>query len=152
MLPHKEGHMKSAAVPTDFSDSHSPSPDFITGLVGWTVLPDKGHATIALRDIAAGTVLEKTPLIIMKTASIMDTPLIDYAFWWGDHTDAPMSDDCGIAKGGYLALANHGRNPNSTLTQDRAGRMMIWTASRDIEAGEEITFNYDCDLWFDPQG
>lgn len=144
--------MKSAAVPNDLSPGHLPSPDFITGLVGWSVLPGKGHAAIALRDIAAGTVLEKTPVLLMKTAAIVATPLIDYAFWWGEHTDAEMSEECAIVKGGYLALANHSRTPNSTVDQDRAGPAMIWRATRDIPAGAEITFDYDCSLWFDPQG
>lgn len=142
--------MKIAAVANDHPVTYKPSPDFITGLVGWSVIPGKGHATIALRDIPAGTVLEKTPLIIMKTADIVNTPLIDYAFWWGDETPAPMSNECGITKGGYLALANHDNNPNSTITQDRDNTMMIWRTSRAIHAGEEITFDYDCDLWFDP--
>ncbi len=150
-FPLKEGKMKSAAVPHDPSPGHIPSPDFISGLVGWTVIPGKGHATIALSDIPAGTVLEKTPVIVMDTKSITDTPLIDYAFWWGDHTDADMAEECAIVKGGYLALANHSRNPNSTVEQDRANIVMLWRAARDIVAGEEITFDYDCDLWFNPQ-
>lgn len=145
--------MKSTAVSDRISNtSHTPSPDFISGLVGWTVIPGKGHAVIALRDIADGAILEKTPLVILRTAALVDTPLIDYAFWWGEETDAAMSDECAIAKGGYLALANHSAAPNSIIEQDRDNRLMIWRAARDIGAGEEITFDYDCDLWFDPQG
>lgn len=147
----------SAAADRDppFS-THIPSPDFITGLIGWAMIPGKGYGVIALRDIPADTVLEITPVIVVDQQQLFRpdgsrSALLDYAFWWGDITDDPLPPEYAIVKGGYLALANHDPDGNSTIEQNRPDKTITWSAIRDIRAGEEITFDYDCDLWFDQQ-
>lgn len=136
---------------------HTPHPDFTAGLLGQTFIDGKGYAVIALRDIPAGTVLENTPVIVVDQQQLFRpdgtrSPLLDYAFWWGDLTDDPRPLEYAIVKGGFLALANHDPDGgNSTIEQNRPAMTITWSALEDIRAGEEITFDYDCDLWFDPK-
>lgn len=137
--------------------TYVPSTDFTPGLIGVTIIPGKGRAVIALRDIPAGTVLENTPVVVIDQQQLVRpgeprNPLLDYAFWWGELTDDPLPAHYAIVKAGLLALANHDPDGNSTIDQNRPQETIIWSAIRDIRAGEEITFDYDCDLWFDPQG
>jgi SET domain-containing protein len=150
--------MKSALrdiTPQNTTPFYTPDPAFVHGHSGWANMGARGYGTVALHDIPMDTIIERVPVIIMDSRNLKDAtgkenPLADYAFWWGDYTDAPMSDLCAIAKGGLLPLCNHSSTPNSNIRQDRVNLRMEWYALRMIAKGEEITFDYDCDLWFDP--
>jgi SET domain-containing protein len=149
--------MQSAAMKDEQNTIplYEPSPDFTGGWVGWTVIPGKGKSVIALKNIPDGTVLEKAPVIIVDQKDMFRPdgsrlPFLDYAFWWGELTDAEKPDQYAIVKAGFLALTNHDTNGNSTIEQDRPNECIEWRAIRDIVAGEEITFDYDCVLWFNP--
>jgi len=60
--------------------------------------------------------------------------MADYVFDWGKGTVALAL--------GYGSLYNHSYAPNARY-DDEGQRTKIFTALRDIEAGEEITVNYN---------
>jgi SET domain-containing protein len=51
---------------------------------------------------------------------------------------------------GYTSLVNHSAAPNCTFIRHFDELALDLVASRDIAAGEEITFDYGMTLWFTP--
>ena len=102
--------------------------------------------------IPEGTLLEICPVIIMPKSAIElldQTALYDYYFQWGEENDR-----CAIALG-FGSMYNHSFEPNAEYDMDYENETLDVFALRDIEAGEEIFFNY-CgyanargELWFE---
>lgn len=110
---------------------------------------DRGRGVFTARSINAGDVIEICPIVVIPKAqiAILDrTVLYDYYFLWEDNNAA-------IALG-YGSLYNHSYSPNAEYIMDFVDSSLIIKAIRDINAHEEITFNYNGDpvddeeLWF----
>jgi hypothetical protein len=52
---------------------------------------------------------------------------------------------------GYIMLYNHSGEPNVWIEQDADEYTMTVKALRDIKAGEELCWNYNCEIWFDEE-
>jgi SET domain-containing protein len=95
---------------------------------------------IALRDIEAGDIVERAPVIVIPREDLLvvrQTRLAHYYFEWGG--------DCqqaAIALG-YGSLYNHSYRPNARYVFRESEECLEFIALRDIEAGEEITINYN---------
>jgi len=143
---------------SDLLDSYEPDALCITPPpVGWMKVGARGLGTCALRDIRAGEVIEYSPVVVMSMTDLYrpdgtEIPIGSYAFHWGEEDEKGHSVTCALVKGGYLALANHDPEGNSTVTPIEKDGVIEWKAIRNIKQGEEITFNYDCDLWFEDLG
>lgn len=96
----------------------------------------KGRGVFARMPIAEGAVIERAPVIVCPTEEIVDTVLGDYVFTWG-------RDSVAITLG-YGSIYNHSYRPNAKY-EDRGRQTKVFIACRDIEAGEEITINYNGD-------
>ncbi len=96
--------------------------------------PIKGRGIFACEPIPAGTLIEAVPVIIVpaEQCPLLDrTILHDYYFHWdGD----PDGDGRGAVALGLVAL--------DTLDL---------VALSPIAAGDEVTIDYNCPLWFQPQ-
>jgi hypothetical protein len=109
----------------------------------------KGRGLFARAPIAAGAVIEAAPVIVVPTAecALLDqTILHDYYFHWDADGAA-----CGAVALGLLALCNHSRRPRARVRPNYARETLDLVALAPIAAGEEITIDYDCPLWFVPQ-
>ncbi len=105
-----------------------------------------GRGVFSSENIAAGTVVEQSPVIVMSTAdrALLDqTILHDYIFEWG-----PDLDQCCMALG-YIPLYNHSFNSNCEYEMDYDYNLIKVTAVRNIVAGEELFINYNGN-WDDP--
>jgi SET domain-containing protein len=110
----------------------------------------KGRGIFATAFIAEGTVFEQAPVLVMPAremnADQEDTVLSHYTFAWGKNTVAVAL--------GFGSLYNHSYSPNACY-EDVSGQMKNYIAIRDIQAGEEVTINYNGDanstepVWFD---
>ncbi len=96
----------------------------------------KGRGVFARRPIEEGEVIETCPVLILPASSIEDFSdgLGAYVFEWGRGRLALAL--------GYGSLYNHSYRPNARYA-DLADRTKLFTAIRDIAAGEEITVNYN---------
>ena len=118
--------------------------------VSYQNVPGKGRGVIAMHDIARGELVERSPVIPIAHGDSEKPGLSDYAFAWGE--DVPgfeAGKECAIALG-YISLYNHSTSSNVRLERHYADNEMSIHALRDIEAGEELTIDYDIPLWFEP--
>jgi SET domain-containing protein len=98
----------------------------------------KGRGVFARQFIPEGTVFERVPVLVIPEDEILEQPgmLSHYVFEWGKGTVALAL--------GFGSMYNHSFNPNARY--DDVGRQTkIFTALRDISAGEEVTINYNGD-------
>lgn len=100
--------------------------------------------------IKANTLLEISPVVVMssKEKALLDqTTLYNYIFDWED-------DRCCMALGN-IPIYNHASPSNCEYFQDYDTNTIFIKTVRDIEAGEELTINYNGDynhegaVWFD---
>jgi len=102
--------------------------------------PGKGRGVFARRQIRAGEVIERVPVLVVPADEITNgsgwTNLGSYCFVWNRNTVALAL--------GYGSLYNHSYRPNARY-DDQGQRTKVFTALRDIEPGEEITVNYNGD-------
>jgi uncharacterized protein len=113
--------------------------------------PLKGRGVFAAAPIAAGALIERAPVIIVPASQcpLLDqTILHDYYFHWdGD----PDGEGRGAVALGLVALCNHSRRPSARVRRNYARDTLDLVALAPIAAGDEVTIDYNCALWFDPQ-
>ena len=111
-----------------------------------------GRGVFTEEPIAAGTVVEIAPVIVMSGADrvhLDKTLLHDYIFEWGDNQES-----CCMALG-YVPLYNHAYTSNCDYEMDFDAATITITTMRDIAAGEELFINYNGEwnngkpVWFD---
>jgi uncharacterized protein len=98
----------------------------------------KGRGVFARRSIREGEVIERVPVLVLPLAETKNgsapSRLSGYCFEWRRETVAVAL--------GYGSLYNHSYNPNARYDDERA-QTKVFTAIREIAAGEEITINYN---------
>ena len=113
--------------------------------------PAKGRGIFAREPLAAGTLIEAAPVVIVPTeqCALLDrTILHDYYFHWdGD----PEGEGRGAVALGLVALCNHSRRPNARVRRNPARETLDLMALATIVEGDEVTIDYNCPLWFQPQ-
>jgi hypothetical protein len=118
------------------------------------VASGKGRGVFTQKKIAANTVIEVAPVIVMPAEDrphIDKTKLHDYIFEWGDD-----SSKCAMALG-WIPIYNHSYISNCEYYMDFDTDNMLVKTVRGIEKGEELTINYNGDfdnpqkVWFDVQ-
>jgi SET domain-containing protein len=116
--------------------------------------PGRGRGVFTQEAIAANTILEIAPVIVLPAADrqqIDRTRLHDYIFVWGE-----QGDQCAMALG-YVPLYNHASPSNCEYEMEWANELIRIRAVRDIAAGEELFINYQGDwnsstpVWFETQ-
>ena len=118
--------------------------------IGYRTITGRGRGVVALKPVAAGERVERSPVLPISMATSEQPGLSDYAFAWGE--DVPgfeAGKECAIGLG-YLGLYNHDRPSNVRLERHYDENEMSVYALRDIAAGEELTIDYDVPLWFEP--
>lgn len=111
-----------------------------------------GRGVFTNEDIAAGTVVEIAPVIVMNSEErkLLDqTQLHDYIFEWGENETL-----CCMALG-YVPVYNHSYESNCEYEMDYGLKTISIKSVKNIKAGEELFINYNGDwndskpLWFD---
>ncbi len=114
-------------------------------------IANKGRAIFTSERIAANTLVETSPVLVMKKGDreFLDKTLLhDYIFEWGI-----KKDKCCIALG-YLSMYNHSYKSNCEYFMNFEEEIIEIKTVRLIEKGEELTINYNGDwndgkkIWF----
>ncbi len=112
----------------------------------------KGRAVFTKNRIAAGEVIEDSPVIVMQKEDrvhLDKTLLHDYIFEWGH-----KKDQCCMALG-LIPIYNHSYESNCEYFMDFDESSIMVKTVRTVEAGEELTINYNGDwndvktVWFE---
>lgn len=119
------------------------------GLIDWAEIPGKGRGVIARVACMAGTEVERSPVIIVPEADLLDRedPLTvedQYLMYWSDEPGQELAMGAGL-----LMFYNHSDRPNVELEEGPEPYTMSVFALRDIAAGEELMYDYGVPLWFE---
>jgi Proteins containing SET domain len=115
-------------------------------------IDDKGRGVFTKERIKAKTIIEDSPVIVMTAEDRIQldkTLLHDYIFEWGN-----QKQHCCMALG-YIPLYNHSYTSNCEYFMDFETQTIQIKSVRTIEAGEELTINYNGDwnerkeVWFE---
>ena len=113
---------------------------------------NKGRGVFTKEKIAANTIIEESPVIVMSAEDrrLLDKTLLhDYIFEWGIN-----KDKCCMALG-FVPMYNHSYNSNCEYFMDFEEEIIQIKTIKQIEAGGELTINYNGDwndgkrVWFD---
>ncbi len=113
---------------------------------------DRGRGVFSSADIAANTIIEISPVIIMSLdeRKLLDQTLLhDYIFEWGKE-----KDKCCMALG-YIPVYNHSYESNCEYFMNFDEQDIFIKTVRPIKAGEELTINYngnwndETKVWFE---
>jgi len=116
----------------------------------------KGRGMFAAEAIQPEEIIENSPVIVMDTVArvhLDQTLLHDYIFEWQPDGAAL----CCMALG-YIPIYNHSYASNCEYFMDYEAQTMSIKTVREINAGEELTINYNGDwndekpVWFDVKG
>ncbi len=114
--------------------------------------PLKGRGVFAIAPIAAGTVIEAAPVILVspRQCQLLDqTILHDYYFDWDGDPDGGSGDEGrGAVALGLVTLCNHSRKPRARVRRNVPQTTLDLIALVPIAPGEEVTIDYNCPLWF----
>ena len=115
-------------------------------------VPGKGRGVFATSRLKQGEIIEESPVIVIPSREekhLEKTELYNYYFAW-------KKKDIAVALG-YGSLFNHSYSPNAKYDFKYGKKLIIVKALREINAGEEITFNYNWNpkdkspIWFKPK-
>jgi SET domain-containing protein len=107
--------------------------------------PGKGRGVFAAQDISAGTVVSVAHSIPFPTDALEGTPIEHHAFDYEQD-----NQDCIVL--GVQQLMNHADAPNCRCEWEVVDGQRVHKVCtvRDVKAGEELTFDYEVPLWFNP--
>jgi len=120
------------------------------GLVTWHPIEGKSRGVVATRACAAGTEVERSPVIVVPATDLLVRPgsltvFDQYLLHWSDEPGREV-----VMGGGLLMFYNHSDEPNVEFHTGPEPETMSVIALRDIAAGEELTYDYGVPLWFTP--
>ena len=111
----------------------------------------RGRGIFAREAIARGTLIEAAPVIILPASdcpSLDSTVVYDYYFHWDGDPDGVGRGAIGL---GLVTLCNHSSRPLARVDRNYLQETLDLIAIADIEAGQEVTIDYGCTLWFNPR-
>ncbi|MEJ5233294.1 MAG: SET domain-containing protein-lysine N-methyltransferase [Geminicoccaceae bacterium] len=109
----------------------------------------KGLGVFAAEPLPAGVPLEPQPVFELDPE---DTEPIERTRFRHHYFAHPERDGVGVIVLGWLTLCNHGRPPTLELDwrcDPTTGWWVVPAPVRSIAAGEELTIDYNCPLWFE---
>lgn len=116
--------------------------------------PLGGRGVYTSEFIPANTTIEISPVLVLnpqERASVEHTELNNYIFEWSENLEA-----CAVAFG-YVSMYNHSYHSSCAYYTDFDHDEIRVTTIKDVQAGEELTINYNNDpndttpIWFDAQ-
>jgi len=113
--------------------------------------PGRGRGLFARETIAPGTLIEAAPVIILpaeECPALNRTIIHNYYFHWDGDPDGYGRGALGL---GLVTLCNHSSRPSARVDRNYARNTLDLIATTSIAPGEEITIDYGCPLWFEPQ-
>lgn len=118
------------------------------GAIGWQKMKNgKGRGVFARRALRKGEIIEISPVVPVDKKNVRENGEAPdgYLLMWdenkkGEEYSMPL---------GYIMMYNHSDTPNIELhTNHRRYEITVKTL-RAIKRGEELVWDYKCEIWFD---
>jgi SET domain-containing protein len=103
----------------------------------------RGRGVFTIDPIPAGKEIIRGYCTLIERKWFDENPIGDYPLGWDDKFHALVWS--------ALALVNHSNSPNAKVERFVPRKLIRLVAIRDIEWGEEITYDYNVPLWFEPK-
>lgn len=100
-----------------------------------------GEGVYSKIDIPKDTIVEKANVLPVPATNVETTELMDYVF------NNPYKDGEFFVAFGFGSLYNHSDDPHMTYSYCPKENKLIFTAIKDIKAGEEIYISYGPNWW-----
>jgi SET domain-containing protein len=115
------------------------------GLLKLVPVAGKGRGVVTTKPIRKGKLVEASPIIRMKRRDRLDrgTVLSNYPFEWDD---PPYVQAFPL---GFAGLLNHSDTPNCKIEADIKGEVLCIYTLKNVTSGDELTWNYGIDPWFE---
>ncbi|GEM_PF-977183 len=115
--------------------------------IGWRETGDeRGRGVFALVDIAEGELIESAPVIVVAASAVPDDGGAPDGYLLDWEPEEEGQEHCMPL--GYIMLYNHSQKPTLRLESDYNEYTITSFALGDIKAGEELTWDYSCEIWF----
>lgn len=117
----------------------------------------RGRGVLADSRIEAGELVERSPVLVIPPpdrAASDGTIVFTYVFMWEHGTveeDLYKHEGRAAIALGFTSLLNHSYEPNCEFIRHIDDLAIDLVALRPIEAGEELTIDYQMTLWFTPE-
>ncbi len=117
----------------------------------------RGRGVVAGRRIEAGELIERSPVLVIPARDRIATDatvVFTYVFMWEHGTveeDLYKHEGRAAIALGYTSLLNHSYSPNCDFIRHIDALVIDLVARRVIDAGEELTIDYQMTLWFEPE-
>jgi hypothetical protein len=118
--------------------------------------PKRGRGVVAAQDIKKGDLIERSPVLIIPSrdrAAVDPTVIFAYVFMW-EKEMVEQDLYCHVGRSaialGFTSLLNHSYSPNAEFIRHIDDLMIDIVALTDIESGDEVTIDYQMQLWFNP--
>lgn len=121
----------------------------ITGAkIGWKDTGgEKGRGVYARTSFQKGDILEVAPVIPVAASAVPEEGGAPDGYLLDWDPEEEGEEHCMPL--GYIMLYNHSKDPTIWLESDYEEMTMTARALRDIKIGEELTWDYSCEIWFD---
>lgn len=121
------------------------------GRVAVVPVPGKGLGVVLEEPLAAGELLAVAPVFELVPEDVERIERTAFRHHYFAH---PECEGAGVIVLGWLTFCNHSAEPSLVLDWQREPSG-LWSVSvrsaRALAAGEELTIDYNCELWFEPQ-
>ncbi len=125
------------------------TPQTILGAkIAWRqISEEKGRGVFALTNIKKGEIIEVAPVVPVAKENVVESGEAPdgYLLNWDEEND----DEMFCMPLGYIMLYNHSDAPTMAMENDMEEYIITVKALRDIKKGEELTWDYSCEIWFD---
>ena len=117
----------------------------------------RGRGVVADRRVEPGELVERSPVLVIPhadRAAVDPTVVFTYVFMWEHGTveeDLYKHEGRAAIALGFTSLLNHSYAPNCAFIRHIDDLAIDLVALRAIEAGEELTIDYQMTLWFTPE-
>lgn len=101
--------------------------------------PPKGRGVFATRQIKQGEIIEVSPVVLVQWSELPESLKL-VVFNWGQLTKGPSESAISL---GWGSMYNHSNSANVRYAANAESCSMVFSAARLIDAGEELTVNYN---------
>lgn len=105
-----------------------------------------GWGVFTAEALAAGTLVERAPFLILDLVAAQGPPLCDYVFRLSDDEGSELYDQRALVLG-WGSLYNHAEEPSLEYSMILERQLFEYSTRRAVRAGEQLFVSYGAAWW-----